>query len=437
MKAPLRYTIPILLFLCLTAGFLACSDDPVDEDEGDQIKISIVSGNNQSERTGVWLPLPLTVQVRDALNDPVEGALVNFSTTETEAVVDPAAVMTDVNGYASTYFKLGSETGLQNVTAEADGQAEVFGCTAVAVACDEESPERICPWPAGHIFITTTSSSEITGSGSVLLDFDPATRVVEKVLETLETLTDVAFSPRGELFVTTNSTAYKVDPTTKTLVQYIDLPVQTGSEIEPNFGGVLVMTSGSACFRVGCSTDPAALISSFINVRYKNLAVDPIDRDFYIVTGAAPPSFYVHRNYWDGRGAVGSTGYFILNTGSGTPNGMCVDSTGVLYITIDGSGNDRSVARYEPGGTPEPGWFDFDLRAGSTEPEAGRWGDIAILGDKLYIIDTMVNRLVVLWTGGTTQEEKWFEEHLSDVYSRPGSYSERYGIAASSSHDCP
>ncbi|MDD3643619.1 MAG: hypothetical protein PHQ19_09180, partial [Candidatus Krumholzibacteria bacterium] len=136
---------------------------------------------------------------------------------------------------------------------------------------------------------------------------------------------------------------------------------------------------------------------------------------------------------WDGRGddAV-SLGSLILETGTGVPRGACSGDDGAVYITIDGNDAQRRIARIAANGTVEPAWFDFYAHAGGNATEAGRWGDIALLGDRLFLIDRRGDRLVAI----TTQAE-WDASWESDAFSLPGAESERYGIAAPPRRDCP
>ena len=269
----------------------------------------------------------------------------------------------------------------------------------------------------------------LSGVGSVLIDFDPGTGGTEKVLETDMILRDIDFSSRGEMFVTTNTHVYKVEPGTKTLTEYTAIPVLTGSEIEFNMGGVLLLVGNTNVYTVGCpGVDPVQLAASYI-VNYENLAVDPVSRDFYIATGSGP-LYNISWNEWDGMGAVTDNEVFNLDTGIGSPRGMCVDMEGFLYVTIDSNGNSRSVARIKSGWGVEPKWFDFFTYFGGTNNLTGRWGDITVHGDHLYLIDTRMNRLVVLDATGTTDETKFVIEYPSEVFSADLSDSERYGIAA-------
>jgi hypothetical protein len=419
--------LPVLLLSLLFAA--SCDNDNKDEDLEGISAIRIISGNHQTERVGAVLPELMTVKVTDIVGEPKFGALVLFNTEDPGAAVDPLTAYTDRDGYASAMFRLGTVAGVQSVGVKSGTDSTTFNHTANALGCTEESAESACQWPAGHIFITTTSSSMLTGVGSVLIDFDPETGTTEKVLETELVLRDIDFSSRGEMFVSTNNKIYKVRPATKILEEYTDIPVLTGSEIEFNMGGVLVLVGNTNVFEVGCPGVPAVQIAEYFDVNYENIATDPVTRDFYIATGN-PPLYNIFHNEWDGMGAVSNNTLFQLNTGIGSPRGMCVDMEGFLYITLDSNGNSRRVARLKAGFDAEPAWFDFFDYFGGTNNLTGRWGDITVHGDHLYLIDTRMNRLVVLDVTGTTDETKFAAEYPSDVFSADLSDSERYGIAA-------
>lgn len=421
----------ILLCTLLVSLVLAasCSNNSDNDDLEGMSIIRITGGNNQTERVGAVLPDLMTVRVSDVAGQPKFGAPVFFSTEDPGATVNPPSAYTDRDGYASAVFRLGSVAGSQMVGVRSGSDSTTFNHTANALGCNEQNPESACQWPAGHVFITTTSSSMITGIGSVLIDFDPETGGTEKVLETDLILRDIDFSSRGEMFVTTTEKIYKVENGTRTLTEYADIPIVTGSEIEFNMGGVLVLVGNTNVYRIGCPEAAAIQIAEYYIVNYENIAVDPVTRDFYIATGNGP-LYNINYNEWDGMGDVTNNAVIILDTGIGSPRGMCVDLEGFLYVSIDSNGNSRSVARIKAGMENDPKWFDFFDYFGGTNNLTGRWGDITVHGDHLYIIDTRMNRLVVLDATGTTDESKFVVEYPSDVFSQDLSDSERYGIAA-------
>jgi hypothetical protein len=423
-------TLSTFLTVILFSIYLpSCSGEESNDDLEGLTRISIEGGNHQTERVGAVLPEPMRVKVTDIAGQPKFGIPVFFSTEDPGAAIDTPVAHTDRDGYASALFRLGSVAGAQMVGVKSGSDSTTFNHTAVTLGCTEESAEAACVWPSGHVFITTTSSSMITGLGSVLIDFDPETGVTEKVLETDMILRDIDFSSRGEMFVTTSEKIYKVEKATRLLLEYADIPILTGSEIEFNMGGVLVLVGNTNVYKIDCPGADAIQIAEYYLVNYENLAVDPVTRNFYIANGSGP-LYNIHYNEWDGMGDVTNSVLFRLETGVGSPRGMCVDMEGFLYVTIDSNGNSRSVARIKSGWAEEPKWFDFYDYFGGNNILTGRWGDITVHGDHLYLIDTRMNRLVVLDVTGTTAEEKYFAEYPDEVFSLDLSDSERYGIAA-------
>lgn len=75
-----------------------------------------VSGEKQAVPIGTDLPQPLVVQVNDAQGNAVPGALVEFQGSSGSSL-DPAAVLTDSSGQATTAVTLGSASGLNTLTA--------------------------------------------------------------------------------------------------------------------------------------------------------------------------------------------------------------------------------------------------------------------------------------------------------------------------------
>jgi hypothetical protein len=413
-------------FALISLFLISCDEDPTEID-ATTLRITRISGDGQSERVGAMLPEPIVVRITNISGNLRPGISVTFSSTAAGSEALPSTDITDSQGLASCYFVLGTEEGTQQIKAEVTTDSTFFSASAVLPACPEETTESASAWPSGHIFIVTTSSALITTGASVLIDFDPGTDTWEKVLESDLILTDVAFSPRGELYVATPSYIYKVDPTTNDLQQFTPLTEVGHVELEPNSGGILMgISDNGRMFTVKCSPEMAYLYAfSFIPTHTENLATDPLKRDIFFVTGT-PPDFQLQKALWDGRSDDGGSVSLItyLNASTGTPRGMCCDSTGTLYITIDGTQNFRRLFEVDPDGTVDTAFFDFVDYFGATEP--GRWGDVTILEDELFLIDKDNGRLVVISTDGTFDREV-----VSNDFFVPGTVLEEYGIAAS------
>jgi hypothetical protein len=110
---------------------------------------------------------------------------------------------------------------------------------------------------------------------------------------------------------------------------------------------------------------------------------------------------------------------------------MCIDSTGAVYVVFDGNDNYRRIVKVTAAGAIDYDFFDFYARAGGNAQEAGRWGDIAYLNGRLYLIDRRNDRLVTISRNGV-----WLDEHKDTAFSRALDESDHYMIAASPSWLC-
>jgi mono/diheme cytochrome c family protein len=84
--------------------------------------ITVSSGDKQTAPTGSVLANPLVVQVNDALGNAVTGALVEFH-GPAGVLFDPAAVLTDSSGQATTAVRLGSVGGRYELSATTPAKA--------------------------------------------------------------------------------------------------------------------------------------------------------------------------------------------------------------------------------------------------------------------------------------------------------------------------
>lgn len=81
--------------------------------------ISVFSGDNQCGKPGNYLISPIEVLVADSKGRPQPNVPVYFEVSQGGGSVDNKKVMTDVDGFASTKWKLGNMGGLQKVKVEA------------------------------------------------------------------------------------------------------------------------------------------------------------------------------------------------------------------------------------------------------------------------------------------------------------------------------
>jgi hypothetical protein len=89
------------------------------EDDGAPAQLLAVSGSGQAARVGKRLDDPLVVLLTDQSDQPVIGAVVEFSFKGVvpEAELEPAVAETDENGRASVEVRLGSVAGEHQVEA--------------------------------------------------------------------------------------------------------------------------------------------------------------------------------------------------------------------------------------------------------------------------------------------------------------------------------
>ena len=93
--------------------------------------VAVVSGGGQEGLPGQQLGEAVVVRVDDAGGSPVEGVTVTFSLAEGHGEADPGMAVTDPEGLAGTSWTLGSESGLQTLTASvADGVSAEINAVA-------------------------------------------------------------------------------------------------------------------------------------------------------------------------------------------------------------------------------------------------------------------------------------------------------------------
>lgn len=86
--------------------------------------VTVTSGGGQEGLPGQQLAESVAVRVDDARGSALEGVTVTFSAAEGHGAADPSMAVTDSEGLAATSWTLGSESGVQTLTASAaDGVA--------------------------------------------------------------------------------------------------------------------------------------------------------------------------------------------------------------------------------------------------------------------------------------------------------------------------
>lgn len=100
-------------------------------DEAVVSSMTILNGNNQSTTVSNAFAQSLTVQIKDANNNPVTGVSVAFAVTSGNGTVNPTSATTDSQGRASTTASAGSNPGSIVITASYLSVSTTFSLTAV------------------------------------------------------------------------------------------------------------------------------------------------------------------------------------------------------------------------------------------------------------------------------------------------------------------
>lgn len=416
-------------------AFLSCEDNPADEHENlVEPRIVYVSGADQTERIGATLADPIVVKVQDILKNPLSGIPVSFSSDAAGAVCSPAHVVSDASGLASCRVQVGTAEGPFFIKAAISTDSTWVAAAAVAVECAEENPDPLCVWPAGHIFIATTGSSLRSEAGSVVIDYDPQTETITKVLETSDLLDGIGFSPRGELFVSSPGQIRKVNASTHALESYAGFDDTWRISLEPNPGSVLAgMCSVSGPVAIDCPGSPLEDIvpsSGWCCLQWAAFSANPATREQFFIWKAAASSYYLLRTVWDGREPGGYDVRAQLIVADAGATGACADSSGTVYIVFNGDDLVRKIVAVADDGAIDYNFFNFYTHGGNSQ-DAGQWGDVAYLEGKLYLIDKRNDRLVTI-----SKDGDWLGEVKSTAFSRPLDESEHHAMCASPSRLC-
>jgi hypothetical protein len=91
------------------------------------VLISRVGGDQQVAPTGTELPVSLTARVTDSVGAPIVGATVRWRVTGGDGAVAPSTSQTDADGRASADYRVGTDVGAEEVTAEVLENTSVVG----------------------------------------------------------------------------------------------------------------------------------------------------------------------------------------------------------------------------------------------------------------------------------------------------------------------
>jgi len=123
-RRPLVITLTMLLGVACSGGDLTLPGDPSGPTPGPApssapTTLTAVAGDDQRASVGQTLEQPLTVQVRDAAEQPVLGVQVQFAFEGDGAggSLEPATSTTDAAGHAEATVRLGDQPGEQTIVA--------------------------------------------------------------------------------------------------------------------------------------------------------------------------------------------------------------------------------------------------------------------------------------------------------------------------------
>ena len=127
-----------------------------------------ISGDNQTGTTNQYLSQPLKLRVLDNNNNPQSNVSVIYAVTAGGGSMEKATVLTDKDGYVETLWKLGSQFGIQTVTAtvkKADGSLIQNAPIEFAATISQTIPSISTSTTSSITQTTAASGGNITNDG--------------------------------------------------------------------------------------------------------------------------------------------------------------------------------------------------------------------------------------------------------------------------------
>lgn len=392
--------LPIAVILSLL-GPVGCSNKG---EEPIQAELVLKSGDWQYSRHGSELARPLVVKVVAPGGSGLEGVEVDFSILQGTGSLSPARDRSDSEGLASTKLTLGPEKGTVTVKASlvADaGKMVLFHAISSDFFCPEADPAPTVSYGRrGNLYLATLRSglysSGSTNAGIVLLDLLNATVTGFTEIRTdqlISVIWDVAFSPRGDLYLARNEALAEVAKvaTDGTVSHFASLEDPLGSELATFPSGLLVGCDRFGPFYVGCRDTlmrfPGAYYQGVVN--NDALAVDPETGDLYFVSTQPAALLRLPLDSLVVQGPVETVAGLSPEEAAGA-NGMAVAPDGIVYLLVDADTTKEMLAVDPTGGTKTVA-FDFS----ALRPN-GVFRELAIdhRNFMLYTIDTEANDLL-------------------------------------------
>jgi hypothetical protein len=398
----------LALVFCLTGFFIQCSDPDAPDLPA---KIQIISGDNQFSRFATELPDPFVVKVMTEGGAAAVGISIVFEPTEGGGGFSNSNVLTNDDGVASSRFTLGPLEGTNRALAYVEGTPSLavpFIAMASYAFCPEaETTLSVFYGTQGHLFYVTAKSGLFTDySGVIRINPSFGSQPVPFIGFPTDIFTtqiwDIAFSPRGDMYLSTSTIFDEVLITTTDgdYSVFAPLPeynsVFSAAEITCNQEGLIVGCNNKGPFFIKCGESferfEDATYSSGIN--NDAVAVDPVTDDIYFIhqsqrillrlpvdtlTALGPPETVADLSQDEAVGA----------------RGMVCDSDRTIYILIDTEDTKKILAVSAINGS-KTDLFDFFTRGSGSLQDAGVQRDLALdpVGKILYTVDTLNNALL-------------------------------------------
>lgn len=164
-------SVPAVVSALLALTALACGDDLTLPGEGEPARISIVSGDTQTDTVGQSLALPLVVKVTDSNGRLVEGVEVVFTLPAGSGVEPNDTILTGPNGEAAVDYTLSTTAGEQLVEARA---------AAITPATSSSTTFRVIAEPEDATSLRMADGNDQTAEVATTLPVSLAVKAVDR-----------------------------------------------------------------------------------------------------------------------------------------------------------------------------------------------------------------------------------------------------------------
>ncbi|MFH1754487.1 MAG: hypothetical protein ABIA59_02180, partial [Candidatus Latescibacterota bacterium] len=201
-----------LFFILIFSGLLVQCSDPEAPDL--PASIQIVSGDNQFSRFSTAVPDPLVVRLTTESGAPASGYTIVFEPTAGDGSFTIPKAVTNDDGVASSHFTLGPLQGANSAVAYLEGTRSLsvpFNAMASYAYCPEaETTLAVFHGIQGRLYLATSKSSMFPDHSGVIrvdpLFYSQTVPFVGFPTNIFTTqIWDIAFSPKGDLYLSTST----------------------------------------------------------------------------------------------------------------------------------------------------------------------------------------------------------------------------------------